>query len=86
MLADQYPDVNFIVPHLGGFAADWMVHLQVVDQLARLPNVYGGTSGVRYFDALVLGVRRGSRECQCAALRSGHGLETRARLRTGKRR
>ncbi len=59
MLAGQYPDVNFIVPHLGGFADDWMVHLQVVDEFARLPNVYADTSGVRYFDALVLAVRRG---------------------------
>jgi uncharacterized protein len=58
MLATQYPDVNFIVPHLGGFVDDWMVHLQVIDQLTRLPNVYADTSGVRYFDALVQAVRR----------------------------
>jgi uncharacterized protein len=35
-----------------------MVHLQVVDQLVRFPNVYADTSGVRYFDALVEAVRR----------------------------
>ena len=58
MLASQYPDVNFIVPHLGGFVDDWMVHLQVIDQLVRFPNVYADTSGVRYFDALVEAVRR----------------------------
>jgi uncharacterized protein len=58
MLASQYPDVNFIVPHLGGFADDWMVHLQVIDQAVRWPNVYVDTSGVRYFDALVEAVRR----------------------------
>ena len=58
MLASQYPDVNFIIPHLGGFADDWMVHLQVVDQLVRYPNVHADTSGVRYFDALVQAVRR----------------------------
>ena len=58
MLASQYPDVNFIIPHLGGFADDWMVHLQVVDQIVRLPNVYADTSGVRYFDVLVEAVRR----------------------------
>jgi len=58
MLASQYPEVNFIIPHLGGFADDWMVHLQVIDQLARFPNVYADTSGVRYFDALVEAVRR----------------------------
>jgi uncharacterized protein len=58
MLAGQYPDVNFIVPHLGGFADDWMTHLHVIDQLCRHPNVYADTSGVRYFDALVAAVRR----------------------------
>jgi predicted TIM-barrel fold metal-dependent hydrolase len=58
MLAGQYPDVNFIVPHLGGFADNWTVHLQVVDQLVRYPNVYADTSGTRYFDALVHAVAR----------------------------
>jgi len=58
MLASQYPDVNFIVPHLGGFADDWMVQLQIVDQMTRYPNVFGDTSGVRYFDALVFAIRR----------------------------
>ena len=41
MLAPQFPDLNFIVPHLGSFADDWRVHQQVVDQLVRFPNVYG---------------------------------------------
>lgn len=58
MLASQYPDVNFIIPHLGGFADDWMVHLQVVDQMVRYPNVHADTSGVRFFDALVQAVRQ----------------------------
>jgi uncharacterized protein len=58
MLASQYPDVNFIIPHLGGFADDWMVYLQVIDQLIRYPNVHADTSGVRFFDALVQAVRR----------------------------
>lgn len=58
MLAEQYPDVNFIVPHLGGFKDDWMTHLAVIDQLVRLPNVYGDTSGVRYWEALRRAVRR----------------------------
>lgn len=58
MLAGQYPDVNFIVPHLGGFADDWIVQLQVVDQMSRYPNVFGDTSGVRYFDALLIAIKR----------------------------
>jgi predicted TIM-barrel fold metal-dependent hydrolase len=35
-----------------------MVHLQVVDQLTRYPNVHADTSGVRFFDALVQAVRQ----------------------------
>ncbi len=35
MLAWQYPDLNFIIPHLGGFKDDWMVHTHLVDQLRR---------------------------------------------------
>ncbi len=58
MLAGAYPEVNFIVPHLGGFADDWMVFLAVIDQITRHRNVYADTSGVRYFDALVAAARR----------------------------
>ena len=53
MIASQYPDVNFIVPHLGSFADDWRAHRQVIDQITRLPNVYADTSGVKRFDYLV---------------------------------
>ena len=58
MLAEQYPDLNWIIAHLGGFADDWHVHLQVIDQLCRFPNVYADTSGVRYWEVLVRAVRR----------------------------
>jgi uncharacterized protein len=58
MLAPQFPDVKFIIPHLGSFADDWRVHQQVVDQLVRFPNVYGDTSGVRRFDYIVQAVKR----------------------------
>jgi uncharacterized protein len=58
MLAAQFPEVNFIIPHLGSFADDWRVHQQVVDQLVRFPNVYGDTSGVRRFDYIVQAVKR----------------------------
>jgi predicted TIM-barrel fold metal-dependent hydrolase len=58
LLATEYPDVNFIMPHLGSFADDWRVHLQVIDQLVRLPNVYSDTSGVRRFDYIVDSIRR----------------------------
>jgi uncharacterized protein len=59
MLAAQFPDVSFIVPHLGSFSDDWRAHVQVVDQVARLPNVYADTSGVKRFDYVVEAVRRG---------------------------
>jgi len=59
LLASQYPDVNFIIPHLGSFADDWRAHLRVIDQIDRYPNVYADTSGVRRFDYLVQAVKRG---------------------------
>jgi uncharacterized protein len=58
MLASQYPDVNFIIPHLGSFADDWRAHGPVIDQIARYPNVYADTSGIRRFDYLVAAVRQ----------------------------
>jgi uncharacterized protein len=58
MIAIQYPDVNFIVPHLGSFADDWRAHRQVIDQITRLPNVYADTSGVKRFDYLVEAARQ----------------------------
>jgi predicted TIM-barrel fold metal-dependent hydrolase len=58
MLAEQYPDINFIIPHMGGFADDWMTHMQVIDQLVRFPNVYADSSGVRYWEVLVRAVKR----------------------------
>jgi uncharacterized protein len=58
MLAPEYRDVNFVVPHLGSFADDWRAHQQVVDQLVHHPNVYGDTSGVRRFDYIVQAIAR----------------------------
>jgi predicted TIM-barrel fold metal-dependent hydrolase len=58
LIAPQYPDVNFIIPHLGSFGDDWRVHQQIIDQMVRHPNVYTDTSGVRRFDYLVQAVRR----------------------------
>jgi uncharacterized protein len=58
MFAPQYPDVNFIIPHLGSYTDDWKAHQQVIYQIARYPNVYADTSAVRQFDYLVQAVRR----------------------------
>jgi hypothetical protein len=59
LLAPEYPEVNFIIPHLGSFADDWRAHVQVIDQIARLPNVYTDTSGVKRFDYVMQAVKRG---------------------------
>lgn len=58
MFAPQFPEVNFIIPHLGSFADDWRAHQVVIDQLVRYPNVYADTSGVRRFDYLVEAIAR----------------------------
>jgi uncharacterized protein len=58
MLAPQYPDVNFIIPHLGSFRDDWQAQQRVVDQLVRYRNVFTDTAGVRRFDYIVQAVRR----------------------------
>ncbi|HYW43708.1 MAG TPA: amidohydrolase family protein [Bryobacteraceae bacterium] len=58
MLAPEYPDVTFVVPHLGSFADDWRAHQRVIDQLVRYPNVFTDTSGVRRFDYIVQAVKR----------------------------
>ena len=58
LLAKEYPEVNFIIPHLGSFADDWRAQLALIDHLARHPNIYTDTSGVRRFDLLVEAVKR----------------------------
>ncbi|HEX6041290.1 amidohydrolase family protein [Longimicrobium sp.] len=58
LLASQYPDVRFIIPHLGSFADDWRAQTAMIDHLVRWPNVYTDTSGIRRFDILQRAVRR----------------------------
>ncbi|HEV3052259.1 MAG TPA: amidohydrolase family protein [Longimicrobium sp.] len=58
LLAPQYPDVTFIIPHLGSFADDWRAQTALIDPLQRWPNVYTDTSGIRRFDVLQRAVRR----------------------------
>lgn len=58
LLAEQYPDVSFIIPHLGSFADDWRAQLALIDHLERHPNVHADTSGVRRFDLLAQAVQR----------------------------
>ncbi len=58
LLAAEYTDVNFIIPHLGSFADDWRAHMALIDQLVRHGNIYTDSSGIRRFDFLVEAVRR----------------------------
>lgn len=58
LLAIQYPDVDFILPHLGSFADDWSAQLALIDHLVRHKNIYTDSAGVRRFDLLQQAVRR----------------------------
>jgi len=56
LLATEYPDVPFIIPHLGSFADDWRAQTAFIAPLARYANVYTDTAGVRRYDLLVRAV------------------------------
>lgn len=58
LLAREYPDVSFIIPHLGSFADDWKAQQAFIDPLSRHPNIFTDTSGVRRFDLLRQAVAR----------------------------
>src|SRR3989304_5252229 len=58
LLAQEYPDVYFIIPHLGSFADDWKAQLALIDHLVRHPNIYTDTSGIRRFDLLEQAAQR----------------------------
>jgi predicted TIM-barrel fold metal-dependent hydrolase len=58
LLAEEYKDVNFIIPHLGSFGDDWRAQQALLDHLARHANIYTDTSGVRRFDLLEEAVKR----------------------------
>ena len=52
LIAKEYPDVNFIIPHLSSFADDWRAQQSFVDKLVKHKNIYTDSSGVRRFDVL----------------------------------
>jgi predicted TIM-barrel fold metal-dependent hydrolase len=58
LLAQEYPDVAFIIPHLGSFSDDWAAQLALIDHLVRHDNVHTDTAGVRRFDLLEQAVHR----------------------------
>lgn len=58
LIATEYPDVAFIIPHMGSFSDDWRAQHSLIDYLVRHPNVYTDTSGVRRFELLEQAVAR----------------------------
>jgi uncharacterized protein len=58
LLATEYPDVWFIIPHLGSFSDDWRAQLALIDHLVRHPNIHTDTSAIRRFDLLEQAVQR----------------------------
>ncbi|MBV9963189.1 MAG: amidohydrolase family protein [Parafilimonas sp.] len=58
LLATEYPDVNFIIPHLSSFSDDWRAQIAFIPMLERHPNIYTDTSGVRRFDLLEMAYKR----------------------------
>lgn len=58
LLASEYPDVDFIIPHLGSFADEWRAQLAFLDHLERHANIYTDTSAVRRFDLLEQALKR----------------------------
>jgi uncharacterized protein len=58
LIAKEYPDVNFIIPHLGTFSDDWKAQLSFIDHLVRHKNIYTDSSGVKRFDLLKMAYER----------------------------
>ena len=59
LLATEYPDVNFIIAHLGSFSDDWRAQQAFIDPLSRYPNLYTiMRSGIEYFNLLSKKIRR----------------------------
>jgi len=58
LVAGEYPDVPFIIPHLGSFADEWGAQVAMIGLLLRHDNVYVDTSAVRRFDLLAEAAHR----------------------------
>jgi len=58
MIAAEYPQVPFLMAHLGNFASrDWAEHLEAISVARRYPNVYLETSSVVFFKFLEMAAR-----------------------------
>src|SRR5262249_16174694 len=58
LIPREYPEINFITPHLGSFADDYRAQVALIDVIVRQPNVYTDSAGVRRFDLLEEAVAR----------------------------
>lgn len=58
LFATAYPNVNFIIPHLGSFADDWKAQLSCIDFLVRHKNVFTDSSGIKRFDLFEMAFKR----------------------------
>lgn len=62
LLASEYRDVDFIIPHLGSFADEWRAQVAMIGLLMRHTNVHTDSSAVRRFDLLAEAARRRPRQ------------------------
>jgi predicted TIM-barrel fold metal-dependent hydrolase len=52
-VVQSYPEVSFILAHLGSFASrDWREHVCAIEAAKKLPNFYLDTSSVVFFEYL----------------------------------
>jgi hypothetical protein len=58
LIAAEYPQIIFIVAHLGNFASrDWTEHVAAIDVAKRYPNVYLETSAVVFWKFLEMAAK-----------------------------
>ncbi len=58
LIASFYPQIPFIMAHLGSFASqEWTEHLAAIDVARRYPNVYLETSSVVFFKFLEMAAK-----------------------------
>jgi hypothetical protein len=67
LLAGEYPDVSFIIPHRGSFADEWRAEIDMIGLLIRHPNGFTDTSAVRRFDLVEEPARAGGLGRCCSA-------------------
>ncbi len=57
-LVSAYPNVDFILPHLGQYRSwAWWGHIEAMDLARRYPNVYLNTAGIGSFKYLEMAAR-----------------------------